>query len=282
MRVSYDFNGDGTFDRVETYAVFASNDLPGWESYVQNGSNLRHAEGEFANFTGGTVQLEVWNAFGSGDVALLTDAGDGPQSLLRIPFANLMSTTTPAPPQPDPDPLPDPQPATPSIGDPFYLLGDGANGLLGSEPSGVASAVIPASTTYSVDEPNAALTYTATGLTGTYDPARVTEFALYLDAGTQVANGTQARISYDFDGDGTFERVETFWVFASNDLPGWEVYTQEYGHGASLREAKGEFSDFTGGTLQLEVWNTFGGADVALLTDAAQPSWVRIPFVAQS
>ena len=112
----------------------------------------------------------------------------------------------------------------------------------------------------------------------------MTEFALYLDAGSHVANGTQARISYDFDGDGTFDRIETYWVFATNDLPGWEVYTQDGGHHAGLREAVGAFSDFAGGTLQLEVWNTFGGADVAMLTDATAAgvqSWIRIPFAAQ-
>src|SRR5262249_3621487 len=57
--------------------------------------------------------------------------------------------------------------------------------------------------------PANALTYTASGLTMTYTGG-ATNFDLFVDSGTSVGNGIQARVSYDLTGDGTYDRVETY------------------------------------------------------------------------
>tara|TARA_B100000676_G_scaffold266692_1_gene280526 strand:+ start:316 stop:477 length:162 start_codon:yes stop_codon:yes gene_type:complete len=44
----------------------------------------------------------------------------------------------------------------------------------------------------------------------------------------------------------------------------WERYTADQG----LVSTVGDFADLTGGSIQLDVWNVIGDADVTLLTGA--------------
>ncbi|WP_461712737.1 glycosyl hydrolase [Streptomyces sp. DSM 41029] len=81
-RVSYDLTGDGTFDRIETYAYFATDPVPGWEEYT-HARGLKSATGTLGDLRGGTVRLEVWNAIGDG-TALLGTGGD--TSRVVIPY----------------------------------------------------------------------------------------------------------------------------------------------------------------------------------------------------
>src|SRR5579859_7804218 len=73
--------------------------------------------------------------------------------------------------------------------------------------------------------PHSQLTYTLSGLTGTFNSG-ATQFSLYVDAGTNVGNGVQVRVSYDFSGTGTWGRVETYHYFATDPVVGYENYTQ--------------------------------------------------------
>ncbi len=72
-RLVYDFNGDGKTDRVETFALLATDpSAESWEVYSSNkqklDSNLSH--GETQDFKNGSVKLEFWKCFGKGPVAL--------------------------------------------------------------------------------------------------------------------------------------------------------------------------------------------------------------------
>ena len=79
--------------------------------------------------------------------------------------------------------------------------------------------------------PTNPLVYTFSGISATYN-SQSTQFTLYGDAGTTPAQAFQVRVSYDFTGDGTFDRVETYRYFATNDVVGWEaVYA---GPGAAI------------------------------------------------
>ena len=44
MQLSYDFDGNGVIDRVETYTYFPTNDVAGWEVYDET-RGLISAEG---------------------------------------------------------------------------------------------------------------------------------------------------------------------------------------------------------------------------------------------
>ena len=68
--------------------------------------------------------------------------------------------------------------------------------------------------------------FTATGLTGAYGGGG-TAFDLFVDAGTGVGNATQVRVSYDFTGNGSFDRVETWDYFATDPVTGYEHYLRD-------------------------------------------------------
>ncbi|SCF32468.1 beta-1,3-glucanase family protein [Micromonospora mirobrigensis] len=81
VRISYDLTGDGTVDRSETYAYFATDPVPGWEHYRQS-QGLRTASGAYGDLAGGTVTVEVWNAIG----ATPTSLGVGDSSRIVLPY----------------------------------------------------------------------------------------------------------------------------------------------------------------------------------------------------
>ena len=81
-RVSYDPTGDGTYSRVETYRYFATDPLPGYETYTA-AQGLQSASGTPTALSGGCVRLELWNAIGGAPTAVRV----GGQSRLEIPLA---------------------------------------------------------------------------------------------------------------------------------------------------------------------------------------------------
>lgn len=118
--------------------------------------------------------------------------------------------------------------------------------------------------------PHNPLVYTACGLNGSGSGA--TAFDLFLDAGSTVANGSQIRVSYDLTGNGTWDRVETYNYFATDPVAGWEHYTA----GAGLKTATGSLGTFSGGKVQVEIWNAIGNGTTTLGT--ANQSFVRMPY----
>lgn len=365
VRVSYDFTGDGTYDRVETYKYFAEDNRPGWEKYTQS-VGLRSSTGAFANLTNGSVKIEIWNAIGQAPVLLRVNASasDGLQSQIAIPYATLtanpvptltslsvsnapagsaataitltgtnfssastvlwngapLATTwlnstqltatipaanlavpgvasiavnNPAPGGGTSEALPftiTEVPSTPvagprtPVGNTLYLLSASAPGsakTLGSLPGTGAQVdtIAPADGKNHDGTPTNALVFLSSGLTGSYDPTKQTQFTLFLDAGKQIANGTQIRISYDFNGDGTYDRVETYRYFAEDNVPGWEKYTQA----AGILSSTGSFANLNNGSIRIEIWNAIGTNSVSLRTNATnfegEQSLITLPFV---
>ncbi|KAB8146013.1 glycoside hydrolase [Chloroflexia bacterium SDU3-3] len=267
-RVSYDFTGDGSYDRVETYNYFALDPVSGDEQYTQ-GLGLKSASGSFANLSGGKVKVEIWNAIGSSAVNIRTSAtsAQGYLSNLLLPYGSLSTGST----------------GGTARSNLVYVIDGAANGVTGSlsfSPGGGASSdsIPSAGGTNHDGTPTNALTYVVSGVTGTYDSSKATGFALYVDAGTGVGVGTQARVSYDFTGDGSYDRVETYYYFALNAASGDEEYTQ----GVGLKSATGSFANLSGGKIKLEVWNAIGGAAASIRTSASSAqgylSNVLIPF----
>ncbi len=66
-----------------------------------------------------------------------------------------------------------------------------------------------------------------------------TRFALDGDSGGMVGAATQASVSYDLTGDGTWDRVETYRYFATDPKAGPERYTQDVG----LRSSEGQLGE---------------------------------------
>ena len=154
-----------------------------------------------------------------------------------------------------------------------------ASTLSASAGSGALTDTIPtAGGGNYIGTPHDPLTYTISGVTGTYNSAQTTQFALYLDSLTAVGNGIQARVSYDFTGDGTYDRIETYNYFPTDPVTGWETYTQAQGQST----ATGTFTNLSNGKVKLEVWNTFNNNSAQIRTSATsangQQSTVTIPF----
>jgi endoglucanase Acf2 len=119
--------------------------------------------------------------------------------------------------------------------------------------------------------------YEITDVSGTY-ASGTTPFTLFVDAGLNVGNGIRAEIRYDFDGNGTDERVETYNYFATNPIEDWETYTQV----AGIDTATGSYSNLVNGTIRLHLWNAIGAGASDVRTSATvsdgQQSRLTLPF----
>ena len=93
------------------------------------------------------------------------------------------------------------------------------------------------------------------------------KIALSVNAGSNVGVGSKARISYDYDGDGKTDRVETFALCATDPSEAsWEEYSSEK-QPLDAGLTRGERRDFKSGTITLEFWKCFGKGDVQLKLD---------------
>lgn len=123
------------------------------------------------------------------------------------------------------------------------------------------------------------LVYQISGVNGTYTN-QPTQFTLFVDAGTAVGNGIHAEIRYDFDGNGSADRVETYNYFATNPIVDWETYTHTNSGG--IQTAVGSYTNLTNGVIQIHLWNAIGGAPSDVRTSATssegQQSRLTLPF----
>jgi endoglucanase Acf2 len=162
------------------------------------------------------------------------------------------------------EPTEPPAPASTEL----YLTPDG----LASEPGTVEVATLGARQgADAVGDPATGLTVTAEHVTGKFGGLR-TAFDLGIDAGTNVGNGTRFRVSYDLQGDGTWDRIESYPYFATDPAPGFERYTSA---NRPVETVEGTLGDMVDGRIRVEVWNVLGtgAATVDLAT-----SIVKVPF----
>lgn len=247
VRVSYDFNGDGTYDRLETYRYFPTNDLPGYETYKAT-QGLQSSQGSFADMKNGTIQLEVWSAIGNGALAL------GP-SFFEAPYQEAGPTTPTTPP-------------TLTTTFDLYL----GQVLQAAAPEPAPLALASAGGQNRDGRPQQAVTIVSDRLTGRYN-GQNTRFQLRVDGGDKVATAVQARISYDFNGDGSYDRIETYRYFPNNDRPGWENYRETQG----LTSVSGAWADFQNGKVQIELWSALGNGPTQV--ELGSGSLLQLPFL---
>ena len=137
--------------------------------------------------------------------------------------------------------------------------------------------VVAAAPVSHVDNPTQPLVYQIAGLTGVFNGG-VTQFSLPVDSGSHPAEGPQVRLSYDFDGNGKYDRVETYRYLATDAAPGWETYTE----GVGLSSQTGTMAELVNGAVKLEVWNAIGDGTPAVRVDApngdANQATLALPF----
>jgi endoglucanase Acf2 len=239
--ISYDFDGNGSFDRTETWSYFATDDVDGWQAYAGSGGPRSVSGAAMQDLVGGTVKVDLWTAIGTHAIAV-----DIARSSLDLPFRAGGETTPPSP----PPPVPSPDAGT------HFLVAAGPTGL---ELTTAAPVVIGPADGRFIDQPHDSVVFEADGLSARYAGGNVA-FSLPVDAGPAVGNGTQLRLSFDFDGDGATDRTETYGYFATDAAAGWETWSNGNGPAA----VDGAFADFTGGSVTAELWNAIGEAPVTL------------------
>jgi beta-glucanase (GH16 family) len=165
---------------------------------------------------------------------------------------------------------PPPTDPPPGGGGPTMYLRSGGS-LSGTSASAGTATLASAGGTNHDGTPYQQVTFTASGLNLRHNGGS-TAFDLFVDSGTGVGNGQQARISYDLTGDGSWDRVETYRYFATDPVNGWEHYTQ----GAGLASSSGSLGNLQNGRVRVEVWNAIGNGPSTL--GIGNQSVVRIPF----
>lgn len=166
----------------------------------------------------------------------------------------------------------------PPTGNKFYVRSGGA---LSTTAGTSASTVTVASAggTNHDGVPTNAQTFTVTGVNGTYTSGS-SQFHVYVDSGTGVGNAVQIRVSYDFTNNGSFDRVETYHYFATNDVAGFEDYNHTSFGG--LQTATGSYANLSNGRIQIQVWSAIGNASSTVRVNASaangQQSYLQIPF----
>ena len=200
---------------------------------------------------------------GPGPGALPTREEKPPATVTRKPPPATRTATPSQPPQ-----RPGNQ-ASQLPSSPLYLRSDRS---LGSPAAGTDSVTLARTSGNHDGTPHLPLTFRISDVSGEYEGG-VTRFDLSVDAGKAIGNGQQLRVSYDFTGDGTWDRAETYRYFESDDAPGAEHYTEARGLKSG---ATGAFRDLANGSVKVEVWDAIGpGASKLSIGDA---SLLKLPF----
>ena len=106
-----------------------------------------------------------------------------------------------------------------------------------------------------------------------------TEIALWLDSVRTPGIYAQARILFDFDGDGVFDRIEGFVAAPSHDHVGLDSYNSDQ---FPMLESSGEYRDLEGGTVRIEIHDPHQLEGPEIRVGASprehQVSKIKIPF----
>jgi len=122
--------------------------------------------------------------------------------------------------------------------------------------------------------------YEATELHAQYDPSEgISAFRIWIDGWLTGIAYVQARVLYDFEGDGVTDREELYVAAPAHAQRGLDLYDSEI---TPLLESSGEYRDLQSGTVRLELFNPHfnGGPDIFSQADARElaRSFLEIPF----
>jgi RHS repeat-associated protein len=157
--------------------------------------------------------------------------------------------------------------------------GSSQSNTLTLDGSAEAETIASAGGTNYDGNPHVPSSFTFDGLTGAYDSSKSAQFSLRIDSGNNVGNAVQNRISYDFTGDGSWDKTDTYAYFATDPVPGYEQYIQ----GGGPQSTSGQFANMANGKIKVEIWSALGTAASTVATDASStPSTVTVPFTMQA
>jgi hypothetical protein len=123
-----------------------------------------------------------------------------------------------------------------------------------------------------------------TDLNGQFDQTKgLTSITTFLDSGSTVGQIAGARVSYDWTGDGVWDRVEVFNIFPTDPAPGFEQFTTTDTN--RFQSVTGSsYQTLIGGKVQLDFYQA-GGATTTkmqlMINDAnaqGQKTFLSIPY----
>jgi hypothetical protein len=165
--------------------------------------------------------------------------------------------TVPLPPTPPPAPVP----APPTAGNPIQVPSNVLYLRHGAVPGGLAAlAVTPGSGTRhdaaggtTATQP---LAYEIGGLTADHDAnLGASSFDLYVEAGGNGGAVVDARVLYDFNGDGQWDRIEDYADEGITNLQRLEHFRGGSGGNAMNRVTGASFQPLRNGRIRIEVWS---------------------------
>ncbi len=205
-------------------------------------------------------------AYNAGAQPITVHFTDG-VSLVAAAGSVAFRTSSDTAPTPTPTPTSTPTP-TPTPSSTFNLFV--GQGLQATAPAQSVLS-LPAAGQNRDGQPYQQAVILSESLSGRYN-GQTTHFQLRVDAGQKIATAVQARISYDFIGDGTWDRVEMWRYFPNDDRVGWETYRDTQG----LAYANGSWADFQNGKVRLELWSALGADPTAV--ELGSGSVLQLPF----
>jgi len=124
------------------------------------------------------------------------------------------------------------------------------------------------------NDPSNGLTFVSSPLNAglfTDYPTSYTRFWLYIDSFAVPGSNVQARISYDWTGDGTWDRTEWFSQIPLDDVDGqFDVYHYP---GTGRHVVGSNYQPFVNGYVRLDVWATVGTSPLRFRVNQPISKW---------
>jgi hypothetical protein len=149
---------------------------------------------------------------------------------------------------------------------------DSEKSLSSVSGSSVAGSII---TGESSDE---AIIFSYEDLTADYNGGEMYYFVCFDTVDSTVATAPKFTLSYDFDGDNEYDRVETAGYFPLDPVnDSWECWSSD---DKAYSSAGDDYQDFEGGSISLSIWNALGDASTTevKVNAASDASVFEIPY----
>lgn len=266
MSISYDFDGDGEWDRVETAGYFALNPIPNnWECFTQDNFPVQVSGENYQSFTSGKVQVAIWQALGeAGTTQVKVNAGSN-ASFINLPYAS-QEQESDSESESDTQ-QPEQEPETSSDESTSLYLGENTLSLQVADSESALTIT---------GDNSAPITFDYQGISAAYN-GQTLNYNICLDTlAFTIATAPKLSVSYDFDGDGEWDRVETAGYFALDPIHNsWECFTQ-----ASFAVSGQDYQDFSNGSIQVAIWQELGdaGTTQVKVNAAEQASMIEVPY----
>jgi len=113
---------------------------------------------------------------------------------------------------------------------------------------------------------------------GIWQTTRVSEVDLFVDGGATPNLALGVRVSYDWTGDGVWDRVEYLRAIQTDPFSGFEEFSLMATGAGLIRSTGTQYISLNNGNIELSMWSAANSGDVQMQVRTNQGSWLKIPF----